>query len=96
VDLALDERGDNARCQLPQLGGSCAVGRGEEEDSPIFAQHLGLAGQVDRKESGEGLLHCNKSMYLHAYCFQLLQGIQKEADALAMHNHGSAHRGGKR
>jgi hypothetical protein len=96
VEPALDEPGDNARRQLPELGGSRPVGGGEAEDPAVFAQHLGLAGQVHREEGEKGLLHRNKPAHLHAYCFQLLQGIQKEADAPAMHSHGAPHRGGKR
>jgi hypothetical protein len=92
----LSQGSDDARCQVPQLGRRGAVGRSEEQDPPVFAQHFGLVRQVRRKEGREGLLHRNKSAHPHAYCFQLFQGIQKEADALAMHNHGSAHRRGER
>jgi hypothetical protein len=52
VEIALDEPTDDARCQLPKLGGGGAVGSGDQESAVVFADDLGVAGQVPREERG--------------------------------------------
>jgi hypothetical protein len=90
------ERVHDARREVPELGGGGAVGRGQREDALILADHLHLPRKVGWQGWRERVLHCANPAHLHVYCYQVLQGIQKEADAPAMPSHGRTLRGGNR
>lgn len=90
------ERLDDARRELPEFGRRGAVGCGKREDAEVRIDYLDVAAEIGGQDWSKRLLQCGNPAHPHSYCYQVLQGIQKEADAPAMPSHGRTPRGGNR